>query len=62
VSEVVPWEIVIPGSTAVLENPVPLTAAPADEEHAADLEGLMAFDIRATSQAAAEKALRKTAF
>ena len=57
-SEVEPWEIPIPGSSAVLENPVPLDAAPADEDTAGDVGGLLAFDIRATSQADAEKALR----
>jgi len=51
-----PWVISdLPGFEAEEPvNPVPLTAAPAGEEA---LAGVMAFDIRTTSQQAAEAAL-----
>jgi hypothetical protein len=57
-SEYSPWVVELPGSPLPCENPVPLDAAPKDEATAGDAGGVLAFDIRTTSQADAEKALR----
>ena len=59
-TEYSPWEVLVEGAPGVVENPVPLDAAPADEDTAGDVGGgVLAFDIRTTSQADAERMLRK---
>jgi hypothetical protein len=60
ISASVPWEISLEdhGVAGAPENPVPITAAPADEDDDQSLGATVAaFDIRTTSQAEAQRAL-----